>query len=338
MEKDMLKLLETDKESFLIETEKFLLELICYLASKSSMNVNSVTIDKIEYADQNALQGLYRQMVINGFDKDKKGNAMRSNQFCFHGTYENALELTFLQMCIIIANCIWNYENTKFEQYHHIFFPKYLMDDRSPIIFLHDVIMSIRGVGSYDSNPYYCIGQGPDGNPIIGYDIVPLFKVVKLSGTPKFSSLPQTIKDKFETVVLESEKPKLSLLHNWLSRSPSPRERRITNALLIFFCIICPTALFLTTLNGMIHVAPIFILPHLDFIANLFVGIAAEVFTGFFAAIITLRIVRSDEDQNELFEHGRSDSWKAFGFRVIGAYARERNDLDEHLADQSVEQ
>jgi hypothetical protein len=337
-------------KSFLCE--KFLLELICYLALKSSMNVNGVTIDTIEGANQDPdpdmLQNLYKRMVIDGFDVGKKddaskeGNAMCSEQFCFCGINEkNVLELTFLEMCIRIANCIWNYKSTKsnFGKYGSLF-PIYLQNYLSPIMFLYDVIMSTRSSKSRISDSYWCFGQNPDGTPIVGGQYVRLF--VNLSDTPKFGDLPKTIQNKFETVVAKGEKTEPSLSpgleaistgkkNSWLSRSPSPRERRITNALLIFFCIICPTALFLIALNGMIHVVPIFILPHLDFIANLFVGIAAEVFACIFAVLVIFRIVRNDEDQNKLFERGRPNSWKAFCFRVIGAHETENVAIaDEH--------
>jgi hypothetical protein len=146
----------------------------------------------------------------------------------------------------------------------------------------------------------------------------------------------------FEIIAPEEEETKLLPLpvleviptgkkNSWLSHSPSRCERRTTNALLIFFCIICPTVLFLTALNGIIHVAPIFILPHLSFIANLLVGIASGIFACIFTTLVIFRIARSDEHQNELFELGCSGEcgcWKAFWFRVIGAH--EKNNPNEH--------
>jgi hypothetical protein len=313
-------------DEFVIMSKRFLLLLEWDLNKGDDGKVNGVTRDDILDADPSEFNSKY-QTMLQAFGEDK------AQLSCFCGEYDNPLKISFTDMCIAMANCIFN--KRAINELIDLSGLKGVGTLRSPILFLCDALY-----GKTSDTQVYCyFGKNCDGSPIIGQNYDVLFNFVKFTagGKPNLDNLSQITKEKLKELCDASEKilaaqpksepePKLEPekeKDSCLSNPPSKCERVIGH-ILCFFCFGGCGVLSITAFNAALDfTTSVLILPSLSYGANLAVGAFSAAATIAFGILTLFRIIISKEKQNELqtFMEEAKNPFKKFWYRTIGACA-----------------
>jgi hypothetical protein len=306
------------KNEFANMSKRFLLLLIWNLKRKNGQ-VNGVTSDVILAVDPSDFKREY-QIMSQTF-----GNKINLLHFCGESS-KKPLEITFADMCIAMANCIFCSQNTDDDDEMISGCLKCAGSLRSPILFLCD-FLSYSGKISW-SQEYYCFDKSLDGIKIRTYRAQLFERVDFTDSTPSLCDLPEVTRKELAKLYEASEtilafEPRLELKFSdseeksefklkksevieickedsRLSRSPSLVERIIGNIFCFIFFVGCGF-LSITAFNAALDfTTSSLMLPHLSYTVNLVIGTLSGAISISLFVLVLFRILNSGENQNEL--------------------------------------